>query len=130
MQPDLSNLKIATVDDSAIVAERIRSMLIELDGITILGHAADYTSAVSLIENNRPDVAIIDLHLGGVTPHTSGIDLLKMMRGKYPDMKIVILTNLSQPFIREMCIELGTDFFLDKSYDFSRIPEILHTIRA
>ena len=119
-------LKVITVDDSPIIAERIKAILNEVEQVVFLGNATNFSEALLLIERNQPDVVIVDIHLDAANSDGNGIQLLSILRKKYSELKIIIFTNHNDLHYRLASIASGADFFLDKSYDFNRIPEILH----
>jgi DNA-binding NarL/FixJ family response regulator len=123
-----SILKIVTVDDSPIVAERLQSMLSEVENVEFLGNARNIASALALIDQTKPDVVLLDIHLEEDMPDANGIDLLISLRKKYPIMKIMMLTNLTGFHYRNRCIAFGVDYFFDKSNDFDKIPGTLKEI--
>lgn len=123
-----SILKIVTVDDSPIVAERLQSMLSEVENVEFLGNARNIASALALIDQAKPDVVLLDIHLEEDMPEANGIDLLISLRKKYPVMKIMMLTNLTGFHYRNRCIAFGVDYFFDKSNDFDKIPGTLKEI--
>jgi DNA-binding NarL/FixJ family response regulator len=120
-----SILKIITVDDSPIVAERLKTMLADMGNVRYLGNATNISSALHLINQHRPNVVILDIHLEDDMPAANGMNLLISLRNKYPDMIIIMLTNLAEDQYRNTCIALGADYFFDKSNDFDRIPETI-----
>ena len=61
------------VDDQPLARLRLRDLLDEIDGIEILGEAADGDSALRLIANTRPDLAFLDIQM----PGPSGLDVLR-----------------------------------------------------
>lgn len=121
----LTKTKIFIVDDSPIVVERLTLMLNDMENTIVAGHAHTISSALTSIKEIEPDVIILDIHLKDDAPHLNGIDLLSVLRLTYPKMLILMLTNHSSAQYIRKCIELGADYFLDKSNDFERIPEIL-----
>lgn len=123
-----SILKIVTVDDSPIVAERLQSMLSEVENVEFLGNARNIASALALIDRTKPDVVLLDIHLEEDMPEANGIDLLISLRKQYPVMKIMMLTNLTGFHYRNRCIAFGVDYFFDKSNDFDKIPGTLKEI--
>jgi DNA-binding NarL/FixJ family response regulator len=120
-------LKIVTVEDSALIVERVRGMLSEIDGVEFVANADTIAGALDLIKRTQPDVAILDINMGS---HDSknGINLLNIIRKIYPRMKIMMLTNFTDIHYRALCEDYGADYFLDKSNDFDKIPEILIAI--
>jgi CheY-like chemotaxis protein len=123
-----SMLKIVTVDDSALVAERLRTLLSEIEYAEFSGNAVNVSEALILISEQQPHVVILDIHLEDNKTAFNGMDLLTILRKQYPKMKIIMLTNLTAPQYRSTCLTLGADYFLDKSNDFENIPETLKEI--
>jgi CheY-like chemotaxis protein len=62
--PPFDGLKVLVVEDEAIIAFMIEDMLREL-GFGEVFHAASIANALLAVERNRPDVAILDVNLGG-----------------------------------------------------------------
>ena len=123
-----SVLKIVTVDDSPIVAERLKEMLSEMDQVEFAGNACNTSLALELINQQNPNVIILDINLGDSMPSINGIDLLITLRRKYSKMKILMLTNLTERVYRDTCLFLGADYFFDKSNEFEKIPDTLNEI--
>lgn len=120
-------IRAVTVDDSQVMGERMEQMLEDLSGVEFLGHAKDISTALRLIKKEKPGVVILDIHLKNEPKN--GIDLLATLKKRYPKLKIIMLTNLSEPQYKDTCLRLGADYFLDKTHEFERIPDILDLIR-
>ncbi len=118
-------LKVVTVEDSPIVVERIQGLLDEMSQIEYSGNARNIAEALKLVAQTKPDVVIMDIHLEEDMPSFNGIHLLAMLRQLYEDMKIIMLTNLSEPQYRVKCYAFGANYFFDKSNEFERIQETL-----
>ena len=118
-------LKVITVDDSLIIADRLREILAEIEQVEFIGNAATISSAIGLIQQQTPDVVILDINLELDTPPANGISLLIFLRKQFADLKIIMLTNLTHPQYRDTCLLLGADYFLDKTNDFESIPGLL-----
>ena len=120
--------KVVIVDDSPIIASRLSQLLGGYALIEISGVATNIPSALDIIELHKPDVVILDIFLKEDAPTSSGITLLGTLRQLYPQMQIIMLTNLSGEAYYNKCMELGANFFLDKSSDFEKIPDLLSQI--
>ncbi|MDP1801419.1 MAG: response regulator transcription factor [Bacteroidota bacterium] len=118
-------LKVVTVDDSPLIAERMASVLLEIEGLAFLGNAFSISSAQNLITTVNPDVVILDIHLEQDEQAPTGIDLLTEIRQNYPEMKVIIFTNHNELHYRLACLAKGANFFFDKSNDLHKISEIL-----
>lgn len=116
-------MKVFIVDDSDILRERIRSILSDIRRVEIIGEAEDALQAKEFLKSHVPDVVILDIRM----PKGSGIDVLEMIKKEKPSVKVIVLTNYPYPQYRKRCLELGAEYFLDKSTEFERLPEIFQT---
>jgi DNA-binding NarL/FixJ family response regulator len=119
-----SVLKVVTVEDSAVIVGRLKGMLCEVTGVEFMGNASTIPAALELISISRPHVLILDINLQSAD-RKNGIDLLTMIRPFYPEMKVIMLTNLTDNRYRIMCKDAGADYFFDKSNDFDKITDTL-----
>lgn len=120
--------KVFIVDDSQVVTERLSLMLDELTYVNVAGHAGNITTALRTIKEVQPDAAILDIHLKDDAPNANGMDLLAMLRKAYPFMLIIMFSNLAHPVYVDKCMELGADYFFDKSNDFDKIIDVLKKV--
>ncbi len=118
-------MNVYVVDDSAVVRERLISMLSEMKKTEIIGEGGDAVEAFQFIQQSNPDVVILDLRM----PGGGGMGLLKKLRKSARIPITVVLTNYPYPHYRKKCLEAGAKYFLDKSTEFSKIPEILEKIQ-
>lgn len=117
-------MNVFIVDDSEILRERLRSILADIRGVRIVGEAEDVPTAKEYLTTSTPDVVILDIRM----PGGSGIDVLEMIKREKPFIKVIVLTNYPYPQYRKRCMELGAEFFLDKSTEFDRLPGVLQQI--
>lgn len=113
--------KVLIVDDSPMIVERIFEILEELSCISYVGKALNFTEAVELLEEQRYDAALLDINL----PGKNGIELLSYIKANYPHMKIIMLSNQSDDYYRNLCKTLGSDSFIDKTSEFEDIPKTI-----
>jgi DNA-binding NarL/FixJ family response regulator len=114
-------VRIFIADGSAKVVERLTDLLKEVEGFELIGHATDGAQAAQSIQELNPDVVILGLRM----TKGSGIDVLKAIRITRPGTKVIVSTNFPDTQYRKKCFDAGADFFLDKSSDFEKIPEIV-----
>jgi len=120
------DMKIFVVEDSSAVRERLVEMIREVEDMEVVGEAATYGKAVAGITQTAPDVAILDIKLADDTG--SGIDVLNEIRKTMPAMRAIVLSNYVSPQHLKASADAGAEYFLDKSSDFEKIPEILERI--
>jgi DNA-binding NarL/FixJ family response regulator len=122
-----ADMRIFIVEDSPAVLERLADMVREVEGIDLVGDAANYEDAVKGILATRPDLAILDIKLAD--DHGSGIDVLQRVKPHLPDMKAIVLSNYATPQHVKASADAGAEYFLDKSGDFERIAGILEELQ-
>jgi DNA-binding NarL/FixJ family response regulator len=59
-------------------------------------------------------------------PGKSGIDLLKFIVKEYPNVKVIMFSNLLDENYIKVCRKIGAKYFIDKSRDFDLIPAMLN----
>ena len=119
-------MKILIVDDSELIRQRLASMLQEIKEMEIVGMAGNAEETYPYFNGSHLDVIILDIHL----PGENGIKILEKVKKKNKMVKVIILTNFPYPQYRRKCIELGADYFVDKSEEFELIEEILKEINS
>jgi DNA-binding NarL/FixJ family response regulator len=117
-------MKVFIADDSLAVVERLADLLNEVPGVRLVGRANDAPEAIHSIVETKPDAVILDLQM----PGGSGLEVLRTIRQSRPSVWVLICTNYPYPQYREECLAAGADYFLDKSAEFERIPEILREL--
>ena len=112
------------VDDNMGFVERMKGLLDEISQIGYINVASDYNEASMYVSEDKPDVVLLDINL----PGKNGIEILKKIRISGHQCKVIMLTNHADEYYRQQCKELGADFFLDKSNDFAKVPDIISKI--
>lgn len=114
-------LNVLIVDDNSLFTERIIGMLKVLDNIKYIDIASDFNEACRVMNDEKPDLVLLDINL----PGKSGIDFLRRIRECDRSCKVIMFSNHSEEYYRQLCKDLGADYFFNKSKDFSRVPEIV-----
>ena len=108
------------VDDSVLMRERLAAMLSDFPEVKIVGQARDGLTAIKLIFKQKPDLVILDIQI----PKISGIDVLDNIKKHKLASMVIILTNFPYPQYRKKCLELGADYFFNKSTEFDKVVEV------
>ncbi len=80
--------RIVIVDDHPLLRKGVGQMIDNEKDLMIVGEAEDAAKALTVIETARPDVALIDISLGGA----SGIELLKNIKARFPKLQVLVLS--------------------------------------
>jgi len=101
------------IEDSVSITWRLLNFLREIENLEILGSVRNGTSGYKRIQKEAPDIILLDLQLPGI----NGMKIIEMLDGKKPP-HIIVLTNNSNLYFKQRCIELGANEFFDKSVQF------------
>lgn len=116
-------IKVFIVDDHYMIIEGIRSLLQYQKGIEWLGHAMTATSCLAFLDQQQPDVILMDISL----PDMSGIDLCKEVKSKYPNIHIIGLSSFNQQSFIQKMLENGASGYLLKN---ATQEELVYAIKA
>lgn len=108
-----SKIKIALADDELLFRQGLISILGNEDTIEILFDAEDGNDLLSKLKASKikPDIIVTDLKM----PNLNGVEVTKVIRKKYPEIKIIALTSyFTKPFIINM-ISIGAVAYLAKN---------------
>lgn len=114
------------VEDSASVRSRLVSLLEDIEGVRIVGEAETPANAVQGILALHPDYVVLDFQLLGGT----GVEVLRAVCSKAPDIQFIMLTNHPNPQYRRLCMENGAQHFFDKSSEFTRIRDVIADLES
>ena len=84
----MENLRIVLAEDHTILREGLRALLSADPAFEIIGEAPDGREAVRCVEKLEPDLLLMDLSM----PRMSGMDAIREIKKRYPDIKIIALT--------------------------------------
>jgi DNA-binding NarL/FixJ family response regulator len=111
-------LRVVIVEDSERILTHLAEEFSAIDNLRIAGTAATEAEAVDLLGQGNWDLAILDLQLKA----GNGLRVLKAVREQTADSgTIAVFTNYAFPQYRKRSLELGADYFFDKSRELSRV---------
>ena len=114
------------VDDSVSIRTRLAQLVGSMHDVEIVGEAGSASEAIAGILKSRPDSVLLDLNLMGGT----GLDVMRKVRPHAPDVVFVVLTNHFEPQYRDASLEAGARYFLDKSRELHKVPDVIAEIAA
>lgn len=112
------------VDDHYMVIEGIRSLLQNEKGIEWAGHATNAASCLSFLQNQLPDVILMDISM----PDKSGIDLCKEVKEKYPSVFIIGLSTFNQQSFIQKMMDNGASGYVLKNATQAELMEAIELV--
>ena len=107
----MKELKIVIADDSEAIRQLLQQELAKIDGCVLAGVASDGREAIDMVSKLEPDIVILDISM----PHRNGIQVLREIREADPSRVIIMFTGDPSVVLKEVCLEMGANFYLDKS---------------
>lgn len=117
----MSTARILIVEDEAIIAMELEDRLTRA-GHTVVGHATAAAGAVELAHAQRPDVVLMDVHLGAAR---DGVSVARELRERF-GVAVVFVTAHADAATRARCDEAGATAYITKPLR----PEELHAAIA
>lgn len=117
-------IRLAIVDDHAIVRAGFREMLGEELGMSIQFEAGTAEEAQSLLRQYNCDVLMLDLSL----PDQNGIDLLRTVKQRHEETQVLIISSFSEERYALSMIRSGASGYLCKDCDRSDLINAIHTV--
>jgi DNA-binding NarL/FixJ family response regulator len=81
-------LRVLLADDHALVRAGMRSLLRDIEGVEVVGEAADGAEALALAARERPDAVLLDIAMKGM----GGLEAAAQFHERYPQVKVIILS--------------------------------------
>ena len=81
-------IRVLLVDDHTLFRSGIKSLLQRNSDFEVVGEAGDGLEGIKRARSLKPDVALIDLHMPGV----SGLEAVKAITEEMPDVRVLMLT--------------------------------------
>ncbi len=119
-------IRVILADDHPLVRQGIRLFLEEVDDVVVVAEAADGTEAMRLVEEHRPDVAILDIQMPGL----SGIEATRQIKARFPQVRVLILTAYDEePYVLAL-LQAGASGYLLKSADADEIVRAVRSVHV
>ncbi|ANC22708.1 response regulator [Bacillus cereus group sp. MYBK108-2] len=125
-QVQLANeqIRLCIVDDHSFIRESLHTILSGLEDLQVVGMAEDGERALELCERLKPDVVLMDLEM----PNLDGIHATKMIKKKWPDIRVLILSTFQNTERAKEIIRNGADGYVLKSIDSRELAESIRLV--
>src|SRR5258705_5872711 len=114
-------IKVAIFEDNRSLRQGLYQLINGSDGFECVGAFEDCLNLLKNIEGTKPDVILMDIQMPGI----NGIEAVKMLREKYPDLKILMQTIFEESEKIFQSILAGASGYILKSTSPSRILDFI-----
>lgn len=116
-------IRVVLADDHTFVRHAIRQALESAEDIEVLGEASDGNMALQLVDELKPDIALLDIQMPGL----SGVEVTRQIKVLFPKVRILILTAFDDdPYVFAV-LQAGADGYLLKTLE---VDDLIRAVRA
>jgi DNA-binding NarL/FixJ family response regulator len=119
-----ATVRVLVADDQRVVREGLSTLLALLDGVEVVGVAADGEDAVALAAELHPDVVLMDLRM----PRCDGVEATRRLRELDPNIKVLMLTTYADDRSVIDALRAGARGYLTKDAGAEEIHRALEQL--
>lgn len=118
-----SRLKVLLVEDHPMFREHLVQLIDRDLGLSVCGEADNIGDALKLIQERKPDIAIVDITLKG----SSGLELIKNIKSQGIELNVLVLSMHDEDLYAERALRAGAKGYITKN---EASTEVIKAIRS
>ena len=118
--------QVLIVEDHPIFSDGLQAILTEAASFSLLDTLSDGQEVLPFLAKHMVDLVLLDINLPGV----DGLSLLKEIKQRYPDIRVLILTQYDKAAFIQSAIESGADGYLLKNLSSEQVMEATSKVLA
>ena len=119
-------IRVLVVEDHNVVRQGLVALLKVIDGLEVVGEAADGVDAITQFRKHQPDITLIDLRL----PRMSGVDAIERIRMETPQARFIVLTTYDGDEDIYRALKAGARAYLLKGMTSEDLISTIRTVHA
>lgn len=120
-------IKVLLADDHRLLRGSLKQLLEETGFIEVVAQAGDYPEIVRVLNTNRPiEVLVLDVTM----PGKNGVDVVKVLKEKCPDLKILMLSMHPEDQYAVRSLKAGASGYLTKNTSPEKLIDAIQMIAA
>ena len=121
-----SPIRVLIADDQRVVRDGLTMLVGLIDGVAVVGTAADGLEAVDRAQREQPDVVLMDLRM----PEIDGAEATRRIRAAVPDTHVLVLTTYADDESLFPALEAGARGYLTKDASAEEIEQAIRAVAA
>ena len=111
----MTTIKVLIADDHPLVRDALARTLRCVQPDALVLEAADFASALRVLQAESPQLALVDLHMPGMEPGLGGVDGVRRLRLLCPGVPLVVASGEDDPAVIRAALQAGAVGFLPKA---------------
>ncbi|WP_024530081.1 response regulator transcription factor [Serratia fonticola] len=125
----MEKLRIVLVDDHQVVLAGLKDFLERLPDISVVATFASSSALLRYLKTDSPDVIITDYNMPKDEAHNDGLRYVDFLVRTFPQVKLVVLTMISNPMIVSALYDAGVAGVVFKQDPLSEVQAALRALR-
>ena len=117
-------IRVLIADDQELIRQSLRIVLGNTEGLEITGIVGDGIQVLESIKKHKPDVILMDIRM----PKMDGIQCTRIVKEKYPEIKIIILTTFDDEEYVFEALRDGASGYLLKGISIERLVDAINKV--
>ena len=117
-------IKILIVEDQELIRQSLEIILSSQPGLSVIGLAGNGNEAVEMAGALSPDVILLDIRMPGM----DGVSACRIIKEKYPGIKIIVLTTFDDDEYVFDAIKYGANGYLLKGTSVDELANAIRTV--
>lgn len=109
----MRRIRVLVVDDHGLMIEAVRIAMEREPDIQVVGEARHGRDVLPEVARRQPDVVLLDIRM----PDVDGLTVLRDLHARYPGVKVVMLSGITDPEVEREALLAGASAYLDKRVD-------------
>jgi DNA-binding NarL/FixJ family response regulator len=123
---NVRQIRVLVVDDHGLMVEAVRLALDREPDIEIVGGVGAGRQVVPAVVLTRPEIVLLDIGM----PEVDGLEVLDRLHAEHPEVKVVMLTGVSDSAVARDAIRRGATAYVDKRVDPATLATTLRKVAA
>ena len=119
-------IRVVVVDDHSLVRSGLRLSLIALDGMLLIGEAANGLEALQVCEQAKPDIVLMDL----IMPVMDGMHATRELLKRFPSVRVIGLTSFLDANLIQEALQSGMIGLVSKDVSASELAQAIRYARG
>ncbi|WP_078347408.1 response regulator [Mucilaginibacter pedocola] len=119
-----STKTIFIVDDHQMVIDGLKLIISTITGFDVIGESVSAIRALDMLATANPDILLTDVSM----PEMSGIEFTRLVRKKYPQIKVIALSMFSESQVVAEMIDAGVSGYILKNTGKQELIEALSKV--
>lgn len=117
-------IKVLIADDQELIRESLKIVLSAYPDLEVVGAVSDGTEVLDCLSTTKPDVILMDIRM----PKMDGVLATKVIKEKFPNIKIIILTTFDDDDFIYSALKYGASGYLLKGTSMNELHDAVVTV--